>query len=168
MNTKDTITRVYREAVASYGPEGINRPEAIESAAATLLVEVRAGRLDIDMESAIRAELRKVDEYDGRAADAIIERAAYGAEPLTADDLDVVVTLGRGLRKAWRDVSPADLEQMNEIRYDNYRKVRTSFEKFNTAVGRIKQVVLDHGTVGAAYEAGGFPPAAVAAESGAA
>jgi hypothetical protein len=167
VNYKDTIARVYRETVASYGPEGINRPEAIESAAATLMVEVRAGRLDIDLESAVRAELRRADEYDGRAADAIIERAAYGEEPLTAEDMDIIVTLGRGLRKAWRDVSPTDLEQMNEIRYENYRKVRASFERFNTAVARIRGVVLEHGTVGAAFDAGGFPPAA-ASEVGAA
>jgi hypothetical protein len=154
----ETIARVYRETVASYGPEGINRPEAIESATAALMVEVRAGRLDLDVESAIRAELKKADEYDGRVADAIIDRAAYGTEPLTDADMDVIVTLGRGLRKSWRDVSPADLEQMNEIRYENYRKVRSSFQKFNQAVGRIRVVVLEHGTVGAAFAAGGFPP----------
>ncbi|MDF2991861.1 MAG: hypothetical protein K0S37_2375 [Microbacterium sp.] len=159
MTYTDTIARVYRETVASYGPEGINRPEAIESATATLMIEVRAGRLELNIESAIRAELHKADEYDGRVADAIIERAAYGTEPLTDDDMNVIVTLGRGLRKSWRDVSPADLEQMNEIRYENYRKVRSSFEKFNQAVGRIRVVVLEHGTVGAAYAAGGFPPA---------
>lgn len=166
MSYNDIVQRVWRETVASFGQEGVNRPEAMEAATATLMVEVRAGRLDIDMERAIRSELTRIDESDGRAADSIIERAAFGEVPLVADDLDLVVTLGRGLRKAWRDVTPIDLDQMNELRFENYRKVRVSFDRFNKAVLRIRETVEAHGTVGAAFDAGGFPPADLASEAG--
>lgn len=159
MTNREIITRVYREAVASYGDDGVDRPEAIESALATLMVEVRAGRLEIDAERALRAELQKADEADGRSADSILRRAAYGEIPLTADDLDVIVTLGRGRRKSWRDVTPLDLKQMNDIRFENYRKVKTSYSEFNAAYMMVRDVVLQHQTFGAAWEAGGFPPA---------
>lgn len=168
MSYNDTVQRVWRETVASYGPEGISRPEAIEAASATLMVEVRAGRLDIDMERAVRAELVRVDEADGRAADNIIERAAYGEVPLTDESLDLIVTLGGGRRKAWRDVNPDDLDVMSELRFENYRKVRSSFEKFNLAVRRIRSTVVEHGTVGAAFDADGFPPVDLTTQAGAA
>ena len=158
MTAKTTVQRVWRETIASYGPAGIARPEALESATATLMVEVRAGRLEVDVERALRAQLTSVDEADGRAADSIIERAAYGQDQLLPDDLDVVVTLGRGMRKAWRDITPEDIEQMIEVRYENYRKVWESFDRFNQAARRVRMVVAEHGTVGAAWEAGGFPP----------
>ena len=159
MSNKETITRVYREAVASYGEDGVDRPEAIESALATLMVEVRAGRLEIDVERALRAELQKADESDGRAADAILKRAAFGQVPLVDDDLDVIVTLGGGLRKAWRDVTTDDLLQMNTIRYENFRKVRDSYSEFNSAYLAVRQTVLKYRTFGEAWMAGGFPPA---------
>lgn len=155
----DMIQRVWRETVASYGPEGIYRPEAVEAATATIMVEVRAGRFEIDLERAVRREIVRADEKDGRAADAIIWRAAYGMVPLMTADLDVIVTLGAGMRKAWRDVTREDLDLMVEVRYENYRKVRTAFESFNESVARIRRTVADHGTVGAAFDAGGFPPA---------
>jgi hypothetical protein len=120
----------------------------------------------VDVERAIRAELRRADEADGRSADQIIQRAAYGAVPLTNADLDVVVTLGGGLRKAWADVTADDMAQMNELRFQNFRKVAASYEDFNRAYLRIREVVFQHRTFGAAFEAGGFPPADLASEAG--
>ncbi|MBK0420389.1 hypothetical protein JD276_15275 [Leucobacter sp. CSA1] len=159
MSNREIITRVYREAVMSYGDDGVDRPEAIESALATLMVEVRAGRLEVDVERALRSELQKADEADGRSADAILQRAAYGEVPLLAEDLDVIVTLGGGRRKAWCDVTPLDLKQMNDIRFENYRKVKRSYLDFNAAYMKVRDVVLQHQTFGAAWKAGGFPPA---------
>lgn len=168
MSNKETITRVYREAVASYGDQGIDRPEAIESALATLMVEVRAGRMEVDAERALRAELKKADESDGRAADAILKRAAFGQVPLIANDLDVIVTLGGGRRKAWRDVTPDDLKQMNDIRYENFRKVRDSYQEFNAAYIAVRATLFEYKTFGAAWAAGGFPPSQEAHANGAA
>lgn len=65
------------------------------------------------------------------------------------------------------DSTTVDLDLMVEVRYENYRKVRTAFESFNESVARIRRTVADHGTVGAAFDAGGFPPADSAKESAA-
>jgi hypothetical protein len=158
MSRNETVSRVWREAVASYGPSGVSKREAVEAAENTLMVEVRAGRLELDLRRAVRAELTRADEADGRAADHIIERLAFGQVPIDDGDLDLVVTLGGGFRKAWRDVVPADLEQMVEIRHENFRKVASSFKSFQAAASRIRETVFEHGTVGAAFAAGGFPP----------
>lgn len=158
MSNNDIITRVYREAIASYGVEGVDRKEAIESAVETLMIDVRAGRFTVDIERALRNDLRRADEADGRSADAILHRAAFGEVPLLTADLDVVVTLGAGRRKSWGDVTFDDLAAMNEIRYRNYKQARDAFEEFNGAFIRVREVLQEHTTFGAAFEAGGFPP----------
>lgn len=166
MSYNPTVQRIYRETIASYGAAGVNRREAVEAAEATVMVEVLAGRLQIDMQRAIRGELHRVDEADGRAADNLIEKLAYGEAPIFAGDLDVIVTLGAGMRKAWADVTPTDLSMMIELRQENVNKARAAADKFRIAAGRIRETVFQHGTVGAAYEAGGFPPADAAREAG--
>ena len=156
--SKETITRVYRETVGLYGAEGVSRQEAIESGVSTLMSEHRAGRLDVDIERYFRSRLVEADEKDGRNADTIIRRAAFGQVPLIAADLDIVVTLGKGLRKQWGDVTLSDLTAMNEIRFQNYKQAEQSYSDFNAALVRIREVMMQHGTFGAAYEADGFPP----------
>lgn len=168
MTAEDTVLRVWRETIVSYGSGGVNRREAVEAAENTLMIEVEAGRLQMDVRRAIRAELYKADEADGRAADNLIEKLAYGHVPIDAGDLDLVVTLGGGLRKAWRDVVPADLEQMVDLRFVNFEKARKAFASFRDAVAHIRETVFEHGTVGAAFDAGGFPPADFATAAGAA
>lgn len=166
MSFKDTVARVYREHTAAYAGQ-VNRAEVFESATAALMVEVRAGRLAIDQEAAIRAALVAADESDGRAADRIIARAARGDVPLVAADLDVVVTLGGGMRKTFWNVTDADIDQMIEIRHANYVKVRDSFRQFRDDAHRVQWSVREHGTFGAAWDAGGFPPADLTAEAAA-
>jgi len=159
MSFKETVARVYREHAATYAGE-VSRAELIEGATASLLIEVRAGRLPIDEEAAIRAALMKADEADGKSADRIIAKAARGEVPLVAADLDVVVTLGGGMRKTFWLVTDADVSQMLEVRNRNYVKVRDSFREFRMDVAAIVPVLEKFGTFGAAYEAGGFPPVA--------
>ena len=158
MSTSNTIRRIYREAVASYDGEAVTRAEATESALATIMVEVMAGRLEIDLERAVRAELRKADEADGQAADAIIRRMSHGEIPLTDEDLDVVVTLGKGMRKVWRDITGDDLVQMRELRRENYLKAKGAFDEFASNVNRLLPVLFEYRTVGEAWSNGGFPP----------
>lgn len=159
MSTNDTIRRIYRETIASYGNSGVSRIEAVEAATATVMVEINAGRLQLDLESAVRAELRKADEADGNTADLIIGRLAYGQIPLDDADLDVVVTLGGGMRKVWADVTGDDLVRMRELRRENYLKAKGAFDEFAASVAMILPVLMEFGTVGAAQSAGGFPPA---------
>lgn len=159
MAVNQTIRRIYRETIAAYGAEGVDRREAMESALATVMVEINAGRLDLGLESAVLAELRKADEADGRDADTIITRLSYGQVPITEDDLDVVVTLGKGRRKVWRDVTGDDLVQMRELRRENYLKAKGAFDEFASNVNRLLPVLFEFRTVGEAYTSGGFPPA---------
>ena len=158
MPTNDTIRRIYRETIATYGSDGVDRQEAMESALATVMVEIRAGRLELNLEHAVLSELRKADEADGRSADAIIDRLAYGLVPLTDDDLDVVVTLGKGRRKPWGSVTGDDLVQMREIRRENYLKAKGAFDEFAASVNRLLPVLFEYRTVGIAHRNGGFPP----------
>jgi hypothetical protein len=156
--SKETITRVYRETVGLFGTQGVGRAEAVESGVATLMVEWRAGRLEMDAERYFRRRLIEADEADGRSADTILRRAAFGTIPLHVADLDVVVTLGGGLRKQWNDVTLPDLTAMNRLRYENYKQAETAYNDFNSAFLILRGVMLEHVTFGAAFEAGGFPP----------
>lgn len=159
MSINNTIRRIYRETIASYGAAGINRQEAMESALATVMIEVNSGRLNLDYEAAVLSELRKADEADGRDADGIIARMSHGQIPLTDDDLDVVVTLGKGKRKVWREVTGEDLVAMRELRRENYLKAKGSFDEFADNVNRLLPVLFEFRTVGEAHAQGGFPPA---------
>lgn len=161
MSFKETVSRVYREHGALYKDAPVPRSEIVESATADLMIEVKAGRLEIDAEEAIRAALMQADESDGRAADRILARAARGEVPLAADDLDVIVTLGKGMRKPWGSITAEDVDAMNQLRFENMRKTRDAYSAFNADVMAIREVLKEHGTFGAAFEAGGFPPAGV-------
>jgi len=156
----DTITRIYREALAEAGPEGADRQEVLMVAAARVAMEVRSGRLAYTIDSFIQSELIKVDESDGKKADTIIRAAAIGQASFDLSDavLDVVVTLGNGRRKSWRDVNSDDLVAMNEVRYRNYKAVRDSYQDWFKSYRAIAPVLLQYKTFGAAVAAGGFPP----------
>lgn len=156
----DTITRIYREALAEAGPEGADRQEVLIVAGARVATEVRSGRLAYTIDSFIQSELIKVDESDGKRADQIIRTAATGQGAFELSDavLDVVVTLGNGRRKSWRDVTRDDLVAMNEVRYRNYKAVRDSYQDWFKSYRAIVPVLLQHKTFGAAVAAGGFPP----------
>lgn len=156
----DTITRIYREALAEAGPDGADRQEILIVATARVATEIRAGRLEYELDSFIRSELTRVDESDGKRADSIIAAAATGQASFELDEsvLDVVVTLGAGKRKSWRDVTRADLAVMNTIRYRNYKAVRDSYQDWFKSYQAVVPVLVEFETFGAAVEAGGFPP----------
>lgn len=156
MTTNDIYSRVWFETIDAAAETGMSKAEAEEQAVATLMIEVNAGRLTLDLEGAVLAKVRKADESHGRVADSLLAKIAAGDALLFAEDLDYVVTLGGGLRKAWYHVDAADLDAMNEIRYKNYRSVRESFQEFNGHVIAVRPIILEHGTMGAAYEAGAF------------
>ena len=129
MNTTDIYSRVWFETIDAAAETGMSKADAEAQAVATLMVEVNAGRLTLDLESAVLSQVRKAD----------------------------------GLRKAWYFVDAADLDAMNEIRYRNYRSVRDSFQEFNGNVIAVRPIIVQHGTMGAAYEAGAFGAKAAAA-----
>lgn len=167
MSFKETVARVYRETVETYHGVPAARAEVFETAAAAILTDVRAGRLQIDAEAAVHAALLDADAADKRAADRVLARAARGEVMLTDDDLDLVVALGHGMRKQWRDVTPADLDAMNFQRFENYRKVREAYQVFNADLLMVRPIVERFRTFGAAQAAGGFPPAPTTGEAAA-
>lgn len=162
----DIIARIYRETVASYGREGVDRSVAIQAATERVLVEIREGRYRVDELAAIRSELVTVDEREGRTADQILRRAAgTDAMPLEAADLDIIVTLGGGRRKPWAEVTHSDLRSMNEIRFQNYRRAKAAYDDFSEAYSLLREPLFMHGTVGAAFAAQGLPEPKLAAAS---
>lgn len=97
----------------------------------------------------------------------LIERIAFDAASVTVADMDAAVLIPGGRRTTWGNVTPSDIEALCTARYDSYRRgARASMESFRIAVARIRETVFEYGTVGAAFEAGGFPPKT--AEAGAA
>lgn len=156
MTTSNIYSRVWFETIDA-GRENISTClDSEETAAAAIMIEVQAGRFEVDMKKAIIAELRKVDAAHGRAADALLAKIAAGNTPLVMQDLELVVTLGGGRRKTWFYVNADDLDAMNDIRYRNYRSARDSFQEFNGNVIAVRPIVSEFGTLGAAFEAGAF------------
>lgn len=155
----EDMARIYRETVGAAGRQGIARLDAVEEATAVIMTGIRAGRIAMDMESAVRAHLREIDTRDGKSADRIIRSAAVGDIPLDAGDIDLVVTLGGGLRKQWADVDADDLRRMDDLRYENVAAAQNAYAQWRKAYSAVLPVLFEHVTFGAAYDAGGFPPA---------
>lgn len=164
-NSQTIIARIYRETVGRAGALGIPRQDAFEEATALIRREIDSGRLDLDIDAAIRAQLTRVDERDGNRADSVLESAARGTAPLTDEGLDLVVTLGAGHRKQWEFVTFDDLDQMNEIRYANFAAARVAYNDFRNNVVALRPVLFEYGTFGEAFRAGGFPPADLLSEA---
>lgn len=159
----DDITRLYRAVVADAGREGITRRDAIELVVAQARPLVQSGALALDTDDLIRQMIRRADESDGNRADHILASVAAGADDLGLDGdplLDMVVTLGRGRRKAWRFVGRIDLQEMNEIRFGNVRAAQTAYYKgFKPQYDAWLPVLIKHSTIGAAVLAGDLPAA---------
>ncbi|TIH33825.1 hypothetical protein [Subtercola vilae] len=162
MKWLETVTRMYREATAEAGPEGAERQDTFMVVSARIATEISAGRLTYELDTFIRSELMRVDESDGKKADAILRVAAtgQGVFEITDELLDVVVTLGAGRRKAWRDVTASDLRDMDTVRYRNLRNAQLAYDVWRESYDAALPVLVRFGTFGAAAEGGGFPPKA--------
>lgn len=155
-----TVTRVYQEVIAEADPDdGVGRQEAFTTAASRIQDMVNAGELFVDVSQAIRAALERADKSQGRAADAVIKRLATGQDDLGLDDdqtLNIVVILGDGKRKPWRNVTADDLRDMDRIRYHNYRKQAVAYDEWRESYDAVLPIVSRHGTVGTAASRGAF------------
>ena len=123
----EDFARIYRETVGSAGRDGIARLDAVEEATAVIMTGIQAGRLSLDMESAVRSALADIDKRDGKSADRILRAAAVGDVPLDGMDVEVVVTLGGGLRKQWAEVDAQDLAAMDELRFQNVAAAQKAY-----------------------------------------
>lgn len=158
MNSNEIITQIYRETIGRSGNLAISRQDAFEEATADILHEVEAGNVQIDLVAAIRSLLVSIDESDGARADNVIKAAARGDMPLCSADLDLVVTLGAGMRKQWAFITSEDLSSMNETRYRNFKAAAIAYQAFKEDLEIVRPIVRAYGTFGEAFQAGGFPP----------
>lgn len=162
-----TVARIYREAVADSGVDGVDRQDAYDIAVGRIRKMLDAGTLELPVDKAIRSELDKADGRDSRNADNVLRRVMSGEQSLFTEDgdpvLDLVVALGKGRRKAWRDVTASDIADMTELRQGNMRATVASFEAWRKDSDAVMPTILAHGTIGAAVHAGAFKVEAVAA-----
>lgn len=161
-NWGNEVARIYRAEIAKRGPGGADRKDVMDSAATRIERMIRDGELQYSLARYIRSELLRADEADGKRADDIIRTAATGQGSFEFADMDVVVTLGGGRRKLWRNVTADDLRSMNDVRYRNFRDVKKSYDAWFKNYRLALPVLVEYVTFGAAVAAGGFPPKAAA------
>ena len=123
------------------------------------LLEIRDSRL-------YRSEFGTFEDYcqtrwgmDRRNANRTIEAAIVVGELGSIDPKlapNIVVILGDGKRKPWRNVTADDLRDMDRIRYHNYRKQAVAYDEWRESYDAVLPIVSRHGTVGTAASRGAF------------
>lgn len=149
----DAVTATYRDVVARMAnkSEAVNRQDAFAHAAEIVRQQIHDGLIDIPIEDAIHAALTAADSRDGQAADKIIGQIARGELGLDLwpdPRLSLVVVLGEGNRKVWRDVTAYDLKLMVELRKQNTNAARRSERRFLKDVAAVYDDLVTAGTVG--------------------
>ena len=155
-----TVNRIYQKHLAKFGANGANLRDVMDAARPEIRMMIDSGELHIDMDGVIDAELLAVDESNGKQADRVLAQLASGQSTFDfeGDDpmLEVVVTLGKGLRKQWRDITSTDLVRMDELRFQNMRKQQDAYNAWRTVFSPVASILLHHATIGAAVQAGAF------------
>lgn len=162
MNINHDFARIYRETVGRAENDGITRLDAFEEAESSILTEIRAGRMVIDIPAAVRAQLRDIDKRDGKSSDRVLKALADGAVPLDGLDLELVVTLGGGMRKQWAFVNATDLRRMDDLRFQNVTAAQESYKKWRTSYSVVLPVLFAHENIAAGHAAGAFSARAAA------
>lgn len=153
-------TRIYRAVVADSGLDTISRKEALDELVVQIAPLVRAGKVAVDTDDAIRAAGRLVDDGDGRRADAVLRAAARGEDSLDLDGdpvLDLVTVLGDGMRKSWRHVTADDLREMDQVRYRNMRSAADGYDRWRRDYEPWLTILFRHATLADAVAAGDLP-----------
>lgn len=164
----DDFARIYRETVGRAEDVGITRQDAFEEAEASILTEIKAGRLNLDVASAVRAQLQDIDKRDGKSADRVLKSLAGGALPLDGMDLELVVTLGGGMRKQWGFINANDLRRMDDLRFQNVAAAQEAYKQWRASYSIVLPVLFAYANVAAAHDAGAFPETVAAPKAGAA
>lgn len=157
-----TVNRIYQKHLARFGAEGAQLRDVMDSARPEIRMMIDSGELAIDIDGVIDAELLSVDSSNGKQADRVLAHLADGEGSLYVDGdpmLDVVVTLGKGLRKQWRDITSADLVLMDELRYQNVRKQQNAYSTWRSVFAPVAAALVPFGTIGDAVAAGVFDTA---------
>jgi hypothetical protein len=162
----DTVDRIYTDVVAGANPEvGISVQDAFDEAADRIQVLIDDGDLKPPTREVILTALRDVDRRHGKHADRLIEMTATGQAEFDLGDtpaLRIVVTLGLGVRKVWRDCTEDDLVAMDENRYRNLHNAQASYDRWRESYEPVRRAVRRYVTIGGAVAAGAFDDAAEA------
>lgn len=154
-----TVNRIYQKQLSLFGSAGAQLRDVMDAARPEIRMLIDSGELSIDIDGVIDAELLSVDESNGKQADRVLAQLANGQDYLNIDAdpmLDVAVTLGKGLRKQWRDITSADLVLMDELRYQNVRKQQEAYGVWRSVFSPVAAILLNFDTVGDAVAAGAF------------
>lgn len=152
-NYISTITAMYRAEVGRLTEDD----DTTDRRTAFAFVEEKAaamharGELDIPVTDIINAVLVKADEKDGSAADGAIRSFAAGQYELEFDGdslLSMVVTLGRGKRKLWRDFTVDDLTELDRLRFQNVSSVQAAYADWRESFDTLLPQLIAAGTIG--------------------
>lgn len=149
-----TIRAMYRAEVGrlTEDHETVDRRTVfafVEEAAAAMHAR---GELEIPVTDIINAVLIKADEKDGSATDSAIRSFASGQFHIDFEGdslLAMVVTLGRGKRKLWRDFTVDDLTELDRLRFRNVASVQTAYAEWRESFDVLLPQLLAAGTIGA-------------------
>lgn len=147
------ITSLYRREVGRLTEvdETVDRKTAfahVEEIAAAMYAR---GDLHIPVEAAIHAVLVKADEKDAGCTDLAIKQFAAGEYDLTVDGdpiLEMVVTLGRGKRKLWKNFTLDDLTELDRLRYRNVASVQAAYQEWRDSYDALLPQLVAGGTIG--------------------
>jgi hypothetical protein len=149
----DQVASIYRATVADLTQveDNVQRKTAFAHTTEKIVDLVRNEELSIPLDDVIHAALMKVDERDGGYADAAIKSLVAGQNDLEIEGspmLSMVVTLGRGKRKVWRDFTVDDLAELDRLRYQNVASVKAAYDEWRADYEAIFPGLLAAGTVG--------------------
>lgn len=160
MEWRDIVRREYQDAVRSLqGTSGVQRQEAFLLAQGRLAELVEVGELRIDPIEAIRHELYRADDEQGKLADGLIHTLVTGQDALDFDRdplADTVVVLGNGVRKTWASVDATDLHEMDALRYKNFHAAADAYDRWRRDFEALIGALIGYQTVGEAMAGGAF------------
>ncbi|MDI3241644.1 hypothetical protein QK292_08725 [Arthrobacter sp. AL08] len=117
----------------------------------------RTNKMDNDnrtaLENAIRAEVERIDEAQGRSVNTVLARTIRGE----AADMDTVCTIGDDRRKSWRHMTADDLSEMYDLRAESMNREDEALEQFQADYLAFLPVLREFGTVQEAVTAGAVP-----------
>lgn len=149
----NTLTSMYREEVArqTVAEETVDRRTAIAHVIETADAMIGRGDLHVSMHDVLHATLMKIDERDGASTDVAIKEFAAGQYDLEIDNsplLSMVVTLGAGKRKIWRDFTADDLVELDRLRYRNVASVQAAYAEWRESFDALLPELIAGGSIG--------------------
>lgn len=152
------VTATYQAVIAESAADGTSKTEASKIATQRILDAIENGDVKIDLLEVIMRAIDHADKNSGKKADKLIADLVAGRFKLfdIDEDLESVVILGRGERKAFRYLTADDLEKMDELRYENKRRQEEAYYKWRQVFVPCRNVVRRFEHIGHAFESGAF------------